>query len=173
MPPKKGKIVDKRFFNALGKRVVKKYKDHIWNDQEDVYDHKFKDYSTYPSKWVMINLRKGERKGSPKEGYSYRQAKKGGKLKRQSSSSKSSKAPFLSGDFKNDFTLFGANDGGFQMGWRSHGGKVNWLKDMGRVVTARNQPMPKRIQKFILKRFHEKVEDHFPDNEVIRIRRRK
>ena len=45
MPPKKGKIVDKRFFNALGKRVVKKYKDHIWNDQEDVYDRKFKAYS--------------------------------------------------------------------------------------------------------------------------------
>lgn len=150
MPPKKGKIVDRRFFNALGKRVVRKYKDHIWTDQEDVYNRKFKAYSK-----------------------SYRDLKRSGKIKRQSSSSRSSRAPFLSGDFKNDFTLFGANDGGFQMGWRGHGGKVKWLKDMGRVVTARNQPMPKRIQEFILKRFHEKVEDHFPDREVIRIRRRR
>lgn len=42
-----------------------------------------------------------------------------------------------------------------------------------RVVTAFNQPMPKEIQKFILKMFHKKVEDYFPDNEIIRIRRRK
>ena len=152
MPPKKGKIVDRKFFNALGKRATRKYKDHIWNDEEDVYGRKFKGYSK-----------------------SYKELKRSVKIKRQSASSRSSKAPFLTGDFKNDFTLLGANDGGFQMGWRSHGAKVNWLKKMTpkRVVTAFNQPMPKEIQKFILKMFHKKVEDYFPDNEIIRIRRRK
>jgi hypothetical protein len=150
MPPKKGKIVDRKFFNALGKRAARKYKDHIWNDQKDVYDRKFKDYQE-----------------------PYRTLKRSNKIRYQHGGSTNSKAPFLIGNFKNDFKHLGADNGGFRMGWTSWGHLVGHLREMRpnkRVVTDKNQPMPEDIQKFIMKMVKKKTERYYPKKEVIRIK---
>ena len=76
-------IFDKKFFDDTGKQIVEKYRRHIFLGAKDVYGRKFEGYSNFGSKWVTMNVKEQHKKGAPKEGYSYSQAKKGKLFKRQ------------------------------------------------------------------------------------------
>ena len=116
------KFLTKKFFDRLGKKAFKMYKAWIWSKQMDVKGNKF--------------IRYKEPYGS---------LKRANKLKRQSAASSASRAPILTGDFKNDLIFKGASTNGFTFSWNSRGARVNHLADMKRVVTSKDTPLPRDV----------------------------
>ena len=119
-------MLDKKFFTRVGANTRDKYRKHIFAKSRDVYGRAFKGYTS-----------------------EYGKAKRANKFKRQSSKYSNSKAPVLTGDLLRDFTLIKVRDIGFQIGWAVQGAKIKWLKDLGRVLTDDNQPLPDGIIKYI------------------------
>ena len=115
-------MLTKKFFDRLGKKAFKMYKAHIWGNQKDVKENKFRRYSE-----------------------PYGSLKRGNKLKSQSAESASSRAPILTGAFRNDLIFKGATTNGFKFSWNSRGQIVNHLADMGRLVTTERNPLPKDV----------------------------
>ena len=141
-------MLSNTFFRKLGFDIVKKFKRHIWNGSTDVYGKKFKEYKSQ----------------------SYKERKNAGKIKRQSAESRGSKAPIVTGDFKNDFKLLSSSSSGISLGWSAHGSKVKWLADNKRVVTADNQPLPDGLLRMIDKAVKKETERQLPKNQVINIK---
>ena len=121
-------MLDAKFFLRVGPNVRDRYRKHIFKDAKDVYGKPFKKYS--------------------KE---YGEAKRADKFKRQSSQYSNSLAPVLTSGLLRDYSLIKTSSGGFQIGWISHGAKIKWLKDMGRVLTADNQPLPDKVIRYLSK----------------------
>ena len=95
-------------------------------------------------------VKKEHKKDAPKKGYSYKQAKEGNMLKRQRSKYANSTAPVASGDLLLDYGMIGSpKSTGFQLGWNIHGAKVEWLSDMGRVLTSSKQPLPRGVERYL------------------------
>ena len=115
-------MLTKKFFDRLGKKAFKMYKAHIWVNQTDVKGNKFRGYRE-----------------------PYGSLKRANKLKRQSAASAGSKAPILTGDFKNDLIFKGASTNGFKFSWNSRGARVNHLADMNRDVTTKDTPFPSGV----------------------------
>ena len=148
-------MLDLTFFLKVGPKVVERYRDHIFNKAKDVFGKPFKGYSTYGSKWVTMNVKKSFRQSAPKEGYSYSQAKKGKMLKRQDQAFANKNSPVASGDLYRDFGMIGsATSTGFKFGWNTFGARVQHLKDMKRVLTTKQQPMPEKVIKYLSKESH-------------------
>ena len=162
-------MLDKAFMTKMGLKTRKQYVDHIFNNGgKDVFGKKFKGYSTYPSKWVMMNLRDGKRKGSPKEGYSYKQAKEGNMLNRQAGAFKNSTAPVLSGDFMNDCKQYSTSNS-FGVIWASFGERVEHLHKMSRKVTDKSQPFPQKILNMIGVEVNKEVKKKMPKSKTTRV----
>ena len=121
-------MLDAKFFLRVGPNVRDRYRKHIFKDAKDVYD---KDFEPYSNK--------------------YGEAKRANKFKRQSSQYSNSLAPVLTSDLLRDYSLIKTSSGGFQIGWISQGAKIKWLKDMGRVLTADNQPLPDKVIRYLSK----------------------
>ena len=136
------------FFKTLAYKVIKTYKNQIWNEAKDVTGAKFKRYTSK----------------------TYEQRKNAGKLKRQASESKGKTAPIVTGDFKNDFKLMNVSSTGFTLGWAAHGAKVNYLANNKRYVTKANQPMPEKILNDIDKSIKKETERQIPKDKVIHIK---
>ena len=136
------------FFRKLGFDIVKKFKRHIWKGSKDVYGAKFKEYKSQ----------------------SYKERKNAGKIKRQSAESRGSRAPIVTGDFKNDFKLLSSSSSGISLGWSAHGSKVKWLADNKRVVTADDQPLPDGLLRMIDSAIKKETERQLPKNEVVHIK---
>ena len=116
----KGKFpFDTKFFIQLAKDVVPMFRKHTFMDAKDVYGKKFKGYST-----------------------EYGKAKRTGKLFRQATEFSNSKAPILTSDLLRDWTMRSIGSSGFKFGTMAHGGKVEILAKLGRVISARNKPIP-------------------------------
>ena len=132
-------MLDRKFFNNLGKEVQMKFRKHIFDPNggglkaKDVYGNKYKAYSS-----------------------SYRVAKKTGTLQGidgtpQHKKFKDSKAPVLTGQLMNSFqSKFGASNSGFGFGTTTQKGKIKKLANMGRVVSENKKPVPDEVAKFIM-----------------------
>ena len=121
-------MLDATFFRKIGPNVRDRYRKHIFQDAKDVYGRAFKSYTS-----------------------EYGARKKANKFKRQASQYAGSKAPVLTSDLLRDYSLIKTMRDGFQIGWNTFGARVQWLKDMGRVLTSKEQPLPKGVQKYLFK----------------------
>ncbi len=154
------KISHKPFWDRVGKEARDMIKKIIFDKGKNVYGGKWLDgkYSEFPSKWVMINIKKQHREGSPREGYSYSQAKKGNMFKRQSSTKI---APVLTGDLVNDLGSYvKANPNGFETGFPTRGNIVEGLrKRFGKkgTITSDDRPMPIAVLKYVAKEYHKHI----------------
>ena len=125
-------MLDLKFFQKIDANVVAKYRKHIFDPDgngqyaKDVYGKKYKKYS--------------ER---------YSKAKKTGKLTRQRTQFKDSRAPVLSGDLMNDFQLRKTTGQGFSFGTVLWGSTANFLSDKGRIITDERKPLPESVMKYI------------------------
>ena len=115
-------MLSKKFFDRLGKKALKMYKYHIFERGIDVKENRFRGYSE-----------------------PYGSLKRANKLKSQSAESANSKAPILTGAFRNDLIFKGATTNGFKFSWNSRGQIVNYLADMKRFVTTDKTPLPKDV----------------------------
>ena len=124
----KGKFpFDIKFYTELAKDVVPMFRKHTFIDALDVKGRKFKKYSE-----------------------KYGLAKRSGKLFRQATEFSKSTAPVLSSDLLRDWKLQGTNATGFKFGTLAHGAKINNLERLGRVISTDKEPVPKKIEKFIM-----------------------
>ena len=121
-------MLDATFFRRVGPNTRDRYRKHIFQDAKDVFGRPFKGYT--------------------KE---YGTAKRANKFKRQASQYSGTKAPVLTSDLLRDFSLIRTSPNGFQLGWVTHGAKIKWLKDMGRVLSASNQALPDSVIKYLSK----------------------
>ena len=157
----KKKILSHIFFREVGTLIRDEYRTHIFTKGLDINDKKFKGYSTNGSKWVTMNVKKSFKQSAPKKGYSYKEAKEGKMFKRQDPAFSNSTAPVLSGDLLRDYGTVNLNSTskGFQLGWSSQGQKVEWLKGMKRLLSTKEQALPKAVAKLL-----EKETDKFINN---------
>ena len=82
----------------------------------------------------------------------YSKAKKTGQIKRQAESFAGSTAPVLSGDLLKDFIAAqGLVTNGMGFGNISELGKVKSLERQGRAISTNAQPLPKPVEKWIMK----------------------
>ena len=121
-------MLDGKFFIGLAKDVVPMFRKHTFMDALDVKGKKFKRYST-----------------------KYGEAKRSGILKRQATEFANSTAPVLSSDLLRDYKLVKITSSGFQFGFPTQGGKVINLAKMGRVISSEADPIPKELDKFVMK----------------------
>ena len=144
-------MLDAPFFFKIGPEVVAKFRKHTFMDALDIKGNKFKGYSTRPSKWVSMNMKKSARGLIPKGGISYADAKKTGQMKYQATEFANSTAPVLTSDLLRDWTMRKTSATGFTFGTLAHGGKVNHLAKRGRVISTESKPIPGHIEKYIMK----------------------
>jgi hypothetical protein len=149
-------MIDFKFFQKINAEVIMKYRKHIFDpagggkDAKDVYGKPYKTYSTYPSKWTSMSMRKSARGLIPKGGISYADAKKTGQLKRQDAKFGDSNAPVLSGDLYKDFQLIKIGSSGFTFGNLARQSTVKFLTEMGRVIMAENKALPTKVGKYVM-----------------------
>jgi len=129
-------MLDRKFFEKLRKDVLPMYRRHIWINAKDVNNKKFPKYST-----------------------AYSIAKKSGKLKRAAKKWKDSTAPALSGDLHNSIDQIETRSDGFKFGTTVYGARVKNLEKMGRFLSTKKTPIPKKMQGFIV----EEAENYIMD----------
>ena len=140
-------MLDRKFFAKLREDVIPMYRRHIWIDEKDANDVKFPKYSS-----------------------AYGIAKRGRKLKGSAKKWANSKAPALSGLLHNSFGLIETRPDGFKFGTTVYGARVKNLEKMGRLLSTKKQPLPKKIQKFIIKEadnyFMKGMKKNFKDKKI-------
>jgi len=112
-------MLDRKFFTKYGPDLVACFRKQIFMEGKDVWGKSFKGYS--------------------KE---YGESKRTGAMFRQATEFKNSKAPILTSDLLRDWTMRSIGSSGFKFGTMAHGGKVENLAKMGRVISAKNKPIP-------------------------------
>ena len=136
-------MLDKTFFLRVGPNVRNRYRDHIFKKALDVFGKPFK---AYTSKY-------GERK-------------RANKFKRQASDYANSKAPVLTQQLLNDYSLIKTASRGFQIGWTTLGARVEALKKMGRVLTSKSQPMPDGVIRYLHSEAHSYIKKRLGPNKT-------
>ena len=145
-------MLNHKFFKEVGTDIREAYRTHIFTKALDINNKKFKGYSTYGSKWVTMSVKKSFKQSAPKKGYSYKEAKEGRMFKRQDDEFSNKTSPVLSGDLLRDYgTVYSTTAKGFKIGWSSQGEKVEWLKDMKRFLSTKEQALPKAVAKLLEK----------------------
>jgi len=126
-------MLDKKFWLDIGKHVVTRYREFIFDNvgkgsgAKDVFGNTYDAYS---------------------KGYAIK--KQSGTIKRQKASFKNSTAPVLSGDLFNDFKLRKTDGSGFTFGTTSWGGKVKNLERLGRVISSDKKALPDKVVDYIV-----------------------
>ena len=136
-------MLDKMFFIKIGPNVRDRYRQHIFKKALDVFGKPFK---AYTSKY-------GERK-------------RANKFKRQASDYANSKAPVLTQQLLNDYSLIKTASRGFQIGWTTLGARVEALKKMGRVLTSKSQPMPDGVIRYLHSEAHSYIKKRLGPNKT-------
>ena len=136
-------MLDKTFFLRVWPNVRNRYRDHIFKKALDVFGKPFK---AYTSKY-------GERK-------------RANKFKRQASDYANSKAPVLTQQLLNDYSLIKTASRGFQIGWTTLGARVEALKKMGRVLTSKSQPMPDGVIRYLHSEAHSYIKKRLGPNKT-------
>ena len=142
-------MLDKIFFLKVAPNVRDRYRDHIFKKALDVFDKPFKDYKKN-KKGISI----------------YGERKRANKFKRQASQYANSKAPVLTSDLLRDYSLIKTASRGFQIGWTTLGARVEWLKDMKRVLTTKKQPMPNGVIKYLNNEAHSYIKKRLGPNKT-------
>ena len=142
-------MIDKKFFK-IGANVVAKFRKHTFENALDINGKTFKGYSTRPSKWTSMNMKKSARGLIPKGGISYKDAKESGQMKRQASEFAGSTAPVLSSDLMRDWKLLKVTDNGFSFGTKKFGDRVKHLAKRGRVIAKDGKELPKDIVTYLM-----------------------
>ena len=89
---------------------------------------------------------------------SYESRKKAGKLRRQDSGYKNSKAPVLTGDLWRDLThSTNPRKNEFSVGWNSHAYKIDHLSNMGREITTKQNPVNPRAIAKVMPRINQMI----------------
>ena len=140
-------MLDREFFKKLRKDVLPMYRRHIWIDEKDVNDQKFPIYSP-----------------------AYAIAKKSGKLRGSAKKWANKRSPALSGALHNSIDVMETRTDGFKFGTTVYGARVKNLEKMGRLLSTKKQPLPKKIQKFIIKEadnyFMKGMKKNFKDKKI-------
>ena len=136
-------MLDKMFFIKIGPNVRDRYRDHIFEDAKDVFGKPFKAYSK-----------------------SYSERKRANKFKLQASDYANSKAPVLTQQLLNDYSLIKTMTNGFQIGWTTFGARVEWLKKLGRVLTSPKQPLPKGVINYLDKEANSYIKKRLGPNKT-------
>ena len=150
-------MLNLKFWQKINANVVARYRKAIFDPAgggkgaKDVHGKPYPAYSTRPSKWVSIGMKKESRHLIPKGGISYSEAKKTGQLKKQDEKFKNSKATVLSGDLYKDFQLRKTGNSGFSFGTVSWGSTAKFLSNMGRVIATEQKALPDKVSKYIMK----------------------
>tara|TARA_Y100000310_G_scaffold305273_1_gene345245 strand:- start:48 stop:560 length:513 start_codon:yes stop_codon:yes gene_type:complete len=150
-------MLDDKFFQKVGPDISACFRRYIFGSADDgksardIHGKPYKGYSTNPSKWASIQMKKSARGLIPKEGISYADAKKTGQMQRQASHFKDSTAPVLSTDLLRDMRFYGTFAGGFGFGALSARGKIKHLAKMGRVIATKQKALPDKCAKKIMK----------------------
>ena len=139
-------MLDKKFFRSLSNVMRKDYVDEIFNKGKDVYGRKFKGYST-----------------------EYGKSKRANEFKRQSSAFANKTSPVLTGDFMNDAKPSNTSNSA-SVKWAAYGSRVEHLAKMGRKVTDKRQPFPKKVIKMIDSRVDREIKKQFPKNKKVVIK---
>ena len=139
-------MLDKKFFRSLSNVMRKDYVDEIFNKGKDVYGRKFKGYST-----------------------EYGKSKRANEFKRQESAFANKTSPVLTGDFRDD-AKSSSTAGSASVKWASYGARVEHLAKMGRKVTDKRQPLPKKVIKMIDSRVDREIKKQFPKNKKVVIK---
>jgi hypothetical protein len=119
-------MISIKAYERIGFKALRMFKDIIFSKQKDVKGNKFKRY-----------------------GKKYGERKRAGELPLQTPPTKTTRAPIVSGNFKNDFQFRKATKNGFRLGWASYGQIVKGLNKMGRQVTTKDDPFPKDVMHMI------------------------
>ena len=139
-------MLDRKFMDDMAMKVRKRYVEHIFLKGKDVFDKKFKGYST-----------------------EYGIRKRDNKFKRQSSAFKNTTSPVLTGDFMNDCKPYSTNNS-FGIIWAAFGSRVEHLAKRDRKVTTKGQPFPESIMKMIGIDVNKEVKRKLPKSKTIRIK---
>ena len=139
-------MLDRKFMDDMAMKVRKRYVEHIFLKGKDVFDKKFKGYST-----------------------EYGIRKRDNKFKRQSSAFKNTTSPVLTGDFMNDCKPYSTNNS-FGIIWAAFGSRVEHLAKRDRKVTTKEQPFPEAIFKMIGIDINKEVKRKLPKSKTIRIK---
>lgn len=140
-----------RFFTKMGIKVRNELREHIFDNAKDVDDKSFPTRYSEP----------------------YGSKKRAGLLRGQDAASRSSTAPFVTGNLKNDTMFRNPTKRSVEVGWAKSGGKIKALSKMSRVLTKPSQPIPKRIIKMLTQMVRKEskriVKVKYPDGKVIRL----
>ena len=133
-------MLDKKFFTSLSNKMRKDYVELIFKKGKDVYGRGFKGYSS-----------------------EYGIKKRANKFKRQSGAFANTTSPVLTGDLMNDAKPSSTINSA-KIRFAAHGGKINNLAKMGRVLTDDKQPLPKSVIAMIDREVGKAVKDKLPKN---------
>tara|TARA_R100000152_G_C6769057_1_gene194758 strand:+ start:867 stop:1298 length:432 start_codon:yes stop_codon:yes gene_type:complete len=143
-------MLDHKFFREVGTQIREAYRTHTFTKALDVNDKPFS--SNY----------------NPK----YKQLKQSGKLPRQQKGFGKLNSPIVSTDLLRDFgSIYKTSATGFQMGWSSKGEVVESLVKKRRLLTTKEQPLPKAIEKLLDKEQEKYVDKKFGPDKTFRYRR--
>ena len=135
-------MLDIKFFRKISADVVMKYRKHIF-DPDTGSNAKQVDGKPYPE----YKRRNGISK--------YKQRKATGNMVvngvPQNARYAGSKAPVLTGSLLRDYGFQQYLSNGFSFGFKSEGAKAQRLNDTGRLLSTRKHPVPKSVNKFIMK----------------------
>jgi len=123
-------MIDKEFFKIYAKEIVAEYREKIFtgSNAKNVYE------KDYPRKY-----------SEP-----YGTLKRTRKLPRSSARYANKNVPVLTGDLMKDFQGIRMISGGFRFGTPTRGSVVKNLDKLGRSVSSESQPIPKKVESFIL-----------------------
>lgn len=127
-------MLDRKFFREISADVVMKYRKHIFDPAGGGSSAKQVDGKSYPNYTIKYSQRKTARK-----------------FKRQDDKFAGSKAPVLSGDLLKDYQFGNYIKNGFRFGFISEGAKAKRLNDTGRLLSTDKHPIPKSVEKFIMR----------------------
>ena len=158
-------LFDKQVLETFKAVVVNKYRNVTFNksDPRMSNDQPFPEYSTFPSFWVTMNVKKKFKKSAPKEGYSYKEAKEGVMLKRQNAVYANSTSPNVTGDLWRDTSAdFNVEEQAIYIGWSAQANKVKWLREKGRFLTSHSHPINPKVIKKLMPSFRKELKRIMP-----------
>ena len=142
-------MLDKKFFNELGKETSLMYRTLIFDPKgggKGAKDVHGKAYNSYSSDYGE-SKRTGELSGIDKTP--------------QDPKFKDSNAPVLTGQLMHSFGAMASHSNGFGFGTITKKGVVKHLANMGRVVSTNEKPVPDEVAKFIMKEMTKDVKGAF------------
>ena len=134
------------FWNTLAAEVRNQYREHIFNitNPRDVYNRRMKNSKAYSEQKAKNNF------------------------KNQDGSYKNSAAPVLTGDLYRDTQSYGdVKQQSIFIGWTTHSWKLDSLKERGKVLTAKDKPLPDKIVKNFQNTLHKELQRIMPGGKQI------